>query len=384
MTPRLDAFARAHGDVPDPLEQLAQLSLENRQLRRQLDSLLLEARQNQEKMRRFDALERSLIAAPSLNALVQILLHDYRNRFGLDAVTLAWLDPQREILDMLPTSAGDAQHPACLLLWDTDPSQSALGALAEQPILGPWNDAYAAYFEGVPQALASVALLPLVHQGQWLGSLNLGSVDPERFGAGTRADFLARLAALAAVCLHSAMATERLKKAGLTDVLTGLHNRRYFEARCMEEVLAAQRSAAPLVCMFLDLDGFKQLNDTHGHAGGDAVLRGVARLIKAELRGSDVVARYGGEEFVALLPETPLAQGLETAERIRRAVSTQSVCLGAGQATVQVTLSIGVSLLARHTAAPSELASVLVAQADQALYAAKAAGRNRVTTLSDR
>ena len=173
--------------------------------------------------------------------------------------------------------------------------------------------------------------------------------------------------------------------AGLTDALTGVHNRRYFESRCLEEVVAARRSGAPLVCMFLDVDHFKKLNDTLGHQAGDEVLGYVARLIKAQLRGSDVVARYGGEEFVVLLPATPLQAGLETAERIRRIVAAQSVPAKT-QETIRVTVSIGVSMLNTPTAAaqePGALVADMVSRADKALYEAKATGRNRVMSAPE-
>lgn len=386
MNSGLDVRVADASTIPDPLAKLAELSLENHLLRQRLDSLLLEARLNQEKMRRFDQFERELIAAPSLGSLIQSLLLDYRDRFQLDAVTLAWLDPQCEVPGMLPERLLESLSANGLLLWGPSNHLPDHLALTGQPVLTAWESAHAVFFEGVSQPLGSIALLPLVHQGQWLGSLNLGSRDPQRFATGTRADFLARLGSLVAVCLHSAMVTERLKQAGLTDALTSLNNRRYFEARCLEEVQSARRSGAPLVCMFLDLDGFKQLNDRHGHPAGDAVLRYVARLIKVQLRGGDVVARYGGEEFVVLLPDTALARGVETAERIRRVVAAQSVPLtgdGSGP-DVRVTLSIGVSLLECPSLQTpvAELASALVARADQALYQAKSAGRNRVMALA--
>lgn len=360
---------------------LALLQAENQRLRAQLDAMLNEARLNQEKMRRFDLLERKVIAAVSLAELVRTLLQDYRTLFELDVVTLALVDPQYEVSQILASQTQVCLPEDGLVYLDSDQPLRALHPAAVRPLLAEAGEAHAVLFETALPGLRSVALLPLVHHGRYIGSLNLGSRNAARFVPGNSTDFLERLAALVAVCLDSALGTERLKLAGLTDPLTGVHNRRYFESRCLEEVAAARRSGAPLVCMFLDVDRFKGLNDTLGHPAGDAVLGYVARLIKAQLRGSDVVARYGGEEFVVLLPATPLPAGLETAERIRRVVAAQSVPVKKQEDT-RVTISIGVSLLQSSPAFgdAAALAADIIARADKALYEAKEAGRNRVHT----
>ncbi len=355
-----------------PRFSVAVLQAENRRLREQLDALIAEARLNEDKLRRFDQLERKVIGAPSLAALVQTLLVDYPALFELDAVTLALVDPEYEVARVL----GEGALPAQLLLLSNEQPLQQLYAGSIGPRLGLTTAAQAFLFENLPAAPASAALLPLVHRGACIGSLNLCSRDPARFAAGSSTDFLERLAALVAVCLDSALATERLKLAGLTDGLTGVHNRRYFESRCLEEVQAARRSGLPLVCLLLDVDHFKRINDTHGHPAGDAVLRYVARLIRAQLRGSDVVARYGGEEFVLLLPGTPLPAALETAERIRRVIAAQTMPVSVSE-PLRITVSMGAAALLPGDD-PAALAADLVQRADQALYAAKQGGRNRV------
>ncbi len=354
------------------------LQAENQRLRAQLDELMAEARLNQDKLRRFDRLERQLIAAASLAELLQILLVDYPARFELDGVSLVLVDAQHEVTHLL--GEGGATPPERLLLLHSDQPLQQLYTGGARPLLGPPIPAHDYLLEGQSTAPASVALLPLVHRGAFIGSLSLCSREASRFAAGSSTDFLERLAALVAVCLDSALATERLKLAGLTDGLTGVHNRRYFEARCLEEVQAARRSRLPLVCLLLDVDHFKRINDTHGHPAGDAVLRYVARLIRAQLRGSDVVARYGGEEFVLLLPATPLAAALETAERIRRAIAAQSMPVAE---PLRISVSIGAAQLLEEPAElpVATLAAALVQRADQALYAAKQGGRDRVVCL---
>lgn len=361
-----------------PRLSVALLQAENRRLREQLDDLVAEARLNQDKLRRFDQLERKVIGASSLAELLNTLLQDYPALFELDCVTLALVDAQYEAARIL--GEGGAAQPANLLLLHSDQPLQQLYAGGTRPWLGAPTQAHDFLFEGQGTPLSTVALLPLVHRGAFIGSLNLGSRDAARFAAHSSTDFLERLAALVAVCLDSALATERLKLAGLTDGLTGVHNRRYFESRCLEEVQAARRSKLPLVCLLLDVDHFKRINDGHGHPAGDAVLRYVARLIRAQLRGSDVVARYGGEEFVLLLPATPLPAALDTAERIRRVIAAQSMPVQVAE-PLRITVSIGAAALLPGEDAAA-LAADLVQRADQALYAAKQGGRNRVQTAA--
>jgi two-component system cell cycle response regulator len=392
---RLEATAGASGAEPAggqaPAGRLsvALLQAENERLRAQLDGLLNEARANQDKMRRFDVLERSVIGAPSLAVLIKTLLVGYKTLFELDAVTLALVDPQYEVVQILSNQNAAGVPEERLAFLDNEQPLKMLYERGTKPILTKIGNAPDFLFQGVEPDLVSVALLPLVHRGKFIGSMNLGSKDPQRFALQSGTDFLERLASLVAVCLDSALTTERLKVAGMTDVLTGVHNRGYFDSRCQEEVVAARRSGAPLVCMFLDVDRFKNLNDTLGHQAGDAVLRYVAKLIKLQLRGSDLLARYGGEEFVVLLPSTTRHYGLETAERIRRMIENQSVPIRGNEAA-RVTISIGVAMLrpqpqpqSQQGADPAVLAAELVARADKAMYQAKEAGRNRVVFAPD-
>jgi diguanylate cyclase (GGDEF)-like protein len=173
--------------------------------------------------------------------------------------------------------------------------------------------------------------------------------------------------------------SERLKLAGLTDALTGVPNRRYFEHRCQVEISQARRYRHALACMFLDIDRFKRINDTHGHQTGDEVLRSVAGVIQSQLRASDTIARYGGEEFVVLLPQSEMHHARQIAERIRRSIEENQFKGHSGQA-IKVTLSIGLSMLPAElpSGETQQQAERLIAAADQALYQAKNGGRNRV------
>jgi diguanylate cyclase (GGDEF)-like protein len=156
------------------------------------------------------------------------------------------------------------------------------------------------------------------------------------------------------------------------DVLTGLANRRAFEEALAREVARARRSGAALAVVALDIDHFKRVNDTHGHASGDLVIAEVAARAQRALRAEDLLARIGGEELAALLPGATLNAAAEVAERIRRAVCDSAIPVAA--TAVDVTVSLGCAALqAEEREGPA-----LLARADARLYDAKRAGRNRV------
>jgi diguanylate cyclase (GGDEF)-like protein len=353
-------------------------------LRATIREMELLVRQNEAKQKKFDALERKLIGASSLGELLSTLTHDYRNDFLIDWVTVALVDPEYEVIKLLDLASEDRHGLENHLV--TLESNAALSKILGKellPYLGQSKSSAIELFGDYGKAFASIAVLPLLHRGQVLGSINLASADVERFAAGSATDFLERLSAIAALCLQSALSAERLKAAGLTDTLTGVKNRRYFEARSKEEVAYALRSRLPLACLFFDIDKFKSMNDSYGHQVGDEVLRYVAKVIQVQLRASEVLARYGGEEFVVLLPGAGEPMAIATAERIRRIVAAQSIPVGTTR-TIRLTISCGVSVLEPTETAPpgagmnEALLAALIARADQGVYRAKDLGRNRV------
>jgi len=166
---------------------------------------------------------------------------------------------------------------------------------------------------------------------------------------------------------------DKQRQAAITDGLTGLYNRQFFEATLALEANQAARSGQDLGLLVLDIDRFKRINHAYGHAAGDGVLREIAARLAARSRSGDVVARYGGEEFVVLLRDTSLAALPETAERLRHEIGDVPVSLVDGT-WLAVTVSIGAAAWPIHAHSAEELARV----ADQALVAAKRRGRNQV------
>ncbi|SON56010.1 Stalked cell differentiation-controlling protein [Hartmannibacter diazotrophicus] len=161
----------------------------------------------------------------------------------------------------------------------------------------------------------------------------------------------------------------------LTDSLTGLHNRRYFDMHIGQLVEQANtRGGHELALLVLDIDHFKSVNDTYGHSAGDEVLKEFAARIERNLRGMDMACRMGGEEFVIVMPDTDQHFGLAIAERLRDLIARSPFPIGGGRDPIKVTVSIGLAV----AAPPDDTPEKMLRRADMALYAAKRDGRNRV------
>lgn len=207
------------------------------------EQLLENARHNEQVMSKMQALEMALISAGDFPQLLGLLLDDIQSEFALDSVHLHWVDPQGEVQALLCGGGLDLdEYPRLHFI----PSQFPLTHLLN-PGLRTRLCAFQPGQHGdwLPdEGMGSLALLPLVRQGHLLGCLVLGSRDPERFDPTLSTDFLERLAAIAGVCLENVYHHEQIKRLGLTDALTGVHNRRYFDQRLDEEILRASAKAA--------------------------------------------------------------------------------------------------------------------------------------------
>jgi diguanylate cyclase (GGDEF)-like protein len=213
----------------------------------------------------------------------------------------------------------------------------------------------------------AVACNPLLVSGEVIGSVLVATPDPiGRDGDRRLQDTVIQAAPVLANLRNLAIAELR----AATDSLTGLPNSRAVRDTVKRMAAQAGRTAEPLAAALLDLDHFKQINDTYGHGRGDDVLAAVGAVLREGLRESDFIGRMGGEEFVMLLPATDLAGAVEAAEKIRKAVAALEIP-GVERA---ITISIGIAVIPEHA---GDADGVLRA-ADRALYAAKEGGRNRV------
>jgi diguanylate cyclase (GGDEF)-like protein len=208
------------------------------------------------------------------------------------------------------------------------------------------------------------------------GDRRLGAISIVRqgkaFDAGHR-ELFRYLAGQAAVSVENLDLHELVSEQAVTDELTGLSNQRRFRELIGKEAARAERFGHELALLILDVDDFKQVNDTYGHLQGDEVLRALGRILLEESRGVDEPGRYGGEEFVVALPETGPVGGLEAAERIRHRIEATEIPRVDGSGVIRVTASVGAASM------PDAAGDVtrLIAAADAALYRAKGSGKNR-------
>jgi diguanylate cyclase (GGDEF)-like protein len=370
----------------EPDAQTRELMLENETLRSRMAYLLEQAERNHSIMTRHQAFDLQIVGASSFQELVSTIFGTLPLISDLDTVTLSLVDPEADIYTVMHKLGVDYEQLPNLLFCEhaSELGFKAVEGRNPRALLGPYAPSrHGAVFPQPPKNLQSVALVPLLRNTRLIGSLNLGSSDPNRFTPALGTDFIEHMGSIVAICLENVISNEMLKFIGLTDSLTGVYNRRYIDRRLVEEIARARRQGYRISCMYIDLDHFKQVNDSVGHGGGDEVLREVANRIKAELRISDALARFGGEEFVVLLIDADLESASAVAQRIRSSVALNPVDLSSGE-QVPVTVSIGVATLDdfERDHAIEGVAQDLVAQADTALYQAKANGRNRVVSVS--
>jgi two-component system cell cycle response regulator len=376
----------------------------NLELRKKLKALMSHAQKNESKLQKMQQQELHFISANSLPELIEITLRQYPEAYELDYVSLLLIDHDHEIrhvikfinpeLLKLPTLLFSDSHTQLenVVIAQTASTDNAHAAdfqktlfpnFKNEPYLGKCTGACReTLFPEMREEPHSVAILPLIRNNKFIGSLNLASMDISRFITGTSTELIKRLSSILAVCIENAVNNEKLKLLGLTDALTGIHNRRYFMQRMEEEVVRGLRQELPVSCLFIDIDHFKSFNDLYGHSVGDQVLRYVASIIKKQMRLSDVLARYGGEEFAVLLTNTDAMLAEEIAERIRLSIANAMLKVAELNDELNVTVSIGVTTLIKtdqHNIV--ELGENLLKSADQALYAAKDAGRNRISIL---
>ena len=247
---------------------------------------------------------------------------------------------------------------------EEEPVRTAIAAM--RPLVVKLDEKAAPGIEGGGHPEHAL-VIPVQRSGQLMGAMEL-YLNTWRELTEDQADLLNGVASQAAIAIRHAQLFQAQEANALTDELTQLPNRRALAQRFLQEMQRARRHHKAIAFMMIDLDHFKQVNDTYGHLNGDAVLHELAQILEHGARESDVCARYGGEEFGLILHETTEAGARTLAERIRSKVAAATFPGG-----LKLTISIGVAA----TDEPA-LFTTLIERADQALYAAKQGGRNQV------
>ncbi len=366
--------------------------IKNRLLQNKLDDLIRHAKDNEKKQAQYETFSFEIIDANTPAELRYLLLSKLKVRFHLQDVVLCLIDHQKDTVRLFldQHERTRVNYKNRLLILDSVKDAARIGTLGKTLLTG------AGVIEKYPWMIAglknkdhfkSAAYLPLMRGVRITGALMLLSQDAQRYPQGIGTLFLQKLSSMAAVAIENCLNQQRLKAISYQDALTQVYNRRYFDLRFKDEIARSLRWRDDLVCMFLDIDHFKRINDTYGHQTGDDVLVRVASLIKTQVRACDIAARYGGEEFVVALPATALQSAHEIAERLRQAICSNLHSFRDKQ--FQVSISIGMANLQSLSISPQHngqdcesIGAILLARADTALYQAKEGGRNQVAVFS--
>jgi len=300
------------------------------------------------------------------------------------SVNLLLIDHEHRVKRLLEETGDAASFENHLKLINDDEDISQVHELGSRPILSSYDaEQHEWLLTDLNNNVQSIAILPLIRHNKIIGVATCTSVDINRFQPDLGTDLLKRLAAIVAISIENAVNYHHLQYLGLTDPLTGVRNRRFLDQRLSETIAGALHTNKPLSFLFVDIDYFKNINDTHGHQTGDKVLKKVADLIYSELRGVDILARYGGEEFALLLQDLNLQGAKQIAERIRATIENTEII--SDNKVIPVTVSIGVSELSQvkeNEQDADKLSYKLTETADNALYKAKENGRNQVVLAS--
>lgn len=352
--------------------------VEDRQLREEL------ARANDRERRRAMALQavhgigQEIALVLDTQALYQALVMAVHKRLGYDIVALNLLENPRGELVLVGELGLKIPHKDLVEGHIRTPRSSGIvGQVARTRISYYTGDVGSDQYYQIlsTRPVRSELAVPILAGRKLLGVLNVESEKPDAFDE-IDVITLEAVAGHAAVALENSRAHALLAQQASTDMLTELYNHRALIEHLDAEMERAQRFFHNLSVLFVDIDHFKQVNDTYGHQAGDIVLHKLAQLMRDSLRSVDTLGRYGGEEFVAVLPETGLDEAVRAAERLRL-ITAEHTFLSQGGESRQVTISVGVATFPQD----GETRHDLLRSADRALYCAKRRGRNRVAMV---
>ena len=376
---RTHELERANAELARKFDERARLEEQLQQANAKLNASVEGLRQRNAQLALLDSMGNRLQACRSLDQACQVVAESAAQLLPASPGLLALADAGGQRFSVA-ANWGDIRFGA--RTWSADACQALRGC---GPHVATGIDTVIACTRDCA-ALDTVGIcMPLVSQGETLGVLHLqgaiAALAVAEHAAHREQESKLRLVDAAATTIALAIANlrlqEDLRQQSLHDPLTGLYNRRFLQDALDREAARARRSGAPLGVLMLDIDHFKQINDSHGHLAGDMVLRWLGRFLRDGVRGEDMACRYGGEEFILLVPGANLENAALRAEQIRVGVAGGSVIEFDGVTIGPVTVSLGVAALCMDRASHACITDA-VSAADAALRRAKQQGRNRI------
>jgi diguanylate cyclase (GGDEF)-like protein/PAS domain S-box-containing protein len=350
--------------------EMSERDLARKELDQQTERMLRELEQRSERATRLAKMGELLQSCVSLEEVFAAALGFAPRIFPAARGAMALLNTSRSLTEVIGAWS-DCRLPA--MEFETT-SCWALRTGHPHLVLAGDSTAPCAHAAGVKNTYLCI---PILAQGETLGIVHLQATDEAPQLNASELSFKTTFAAQVGLSIANLRLREALRTQSVRDALTGLYNRRYLEEVLEREVRRAARAAQSLGVLMIDLDHFKNFNDTYGHDAGDAVLRETGAFLTRGIRAEDFVCRFGGEEFVVILPTANLEAACARAERLRLKMKELTV-LHQGRSMGMLTVSIGVAVFPEHGVSPKEL----MAAADAALYEAKRGGRNQVGVAS--
>ena len=310
------------------------------------------------------------ISLLSLEGISAVLVDRLSSVFSIDYFTLFLYDQDKRKLNLMCHNHPEIESSFSISLSSSPIMEAAVlscQSIREQDF------STSSYYRGADNPLFKKGYfvsIPLMIEKEVVGVLNINDVDQDPFNVNDL-DFILNLSEFIAMSISNAVLYEQTKKLAVTDGLTGISNRQSVEKSLQIEFERSKRYNSPLSLILLDVDHFKDVNDTYGHQKGDEILIAFASLLKKACRANDIAARYGGEEFLMVLPQSNAQGAFKIAERVREEM--MKISFTGNESNFAVTVSCGVAEFNKDY----ESINKLIAAVDQALYEAKNGGRNR-------
>ncbi|HKI60617.1 MAG TPA: DUF484 family protein [Mariprofundaceae bacterium] len=362
--------AKAKGEVKNLSDRrMQQLADENHELKQYVADVMKRLRENERLFAKLFELESKVLSATDAEDLCFTLLRGLRSGFSLDMVRF-WFDRSSFMGNCKLEGLSERD-----LVWIEKGELANMGLVGRHVCLMPLNrEKGFVWLEKQDDHLASMALLVLGNPEKPFGVLGMGSVDDERFSPDQSVDFLQHLAQVIGLSLENAVSRERLARHAITDSLTGTHNRRFLQPHSHQPLSQWFGKDTAVACLYFDVDDFRAMNERHGSEAGDDLLAAIADAARQHVRSHDPLIRMGGDEFILLLAGCDRDKTAEIAGQIVK--SCAAVEINGEKASV----SMGVALsIATQDISVKEL----VAQADQAMYVAKALSGSRYEFAED-